>query len=54
MTACWILALTVGTALTRPVVGRVRVQPQAAAVIGAVLMAVLMIVAGALPPPTAI
>ncbi len=50
MTAYWILALTVGTALTRPVVGRLRVQPQAAAVLGAVLM----IVAGVLPLPTAI
>lgn len=49
MTAYWILALTVGTALARPAVGPLRVQPHAAAVLGAALMILL----GVLPLSTA-
>jgi len=45
VTAYWILAITVGTAIIRPAVGPLRVQPQTAALAGAVLM----IVAGVLP-----
>lgn len=45
MAAYWILAFTVGTAIFRPAIGPLRVQPQTAALVGAALM----IVAGVLP-----
>lgn len=49
MAAYWILALTVGTAIVRPTVGALRIQPHIAAAAGAALM----ILAGILPLPAA-
>ena len=45
MTAYWVLALTVGTAIARPQVGPIRVQPHTAAVAGALAMVALGLLA---------